>query len=222
MRQPASLTVVAAALVSVVGACGPGRLDLAPPAAGYGPDDYGAVLAAWTRSAEDHHNFMEGRLFVSATYWSPAFRAARRSHAEAVYTWDGPARARAEREDREEASRYYTFFVAISTHDWRWNHLDDPESMWWVWLEDDAGRRVRSTDIRRVRKRRAEYAAFYPYLRSFHEGYIVRFPRQGSASDGEERSGATGSALPRIEEGTRSFSMRVVGAPAAVELEWNL
>ena len=213
--------LLAALALAGLAACGPSRLRLAPPETGYGPDDFSDVRDDWTRDAQDYHNIIEGRLFVSATYHAPAFRAAWLQKAEQVFGWDGAARARAEKESEEEARAWYTFFLAVATHDWQWNRLDSKESIWHVWLEDDAGRKVAAASIERLTRKRGELAAFYPALDSFREAYLVRFPRPDGPSAAEAEKELTGP-LPRIEPGTRSFSLVVTGAPAGITLTWEL
>lgn len=220
MRPPLRTSTVLVALL-VASACGPSRLQLRPPPTGYGPDDYSSVRDDWTRDAEDYHNIIEGRLFVSGTFHSPAFRAAWLERSEQVFGWDGAARARAAKEQEEDAREWYTFFVAMATHDWRWNRLDASDSIWYVWLEDDSGRKVRATKIEHLRQKRGELSSFYPALAPFHEAYLVRFPRPGGlAAAAAEKE--LGGPLPRIEPGTRSFSLLVTGAPAGIELTWEL
>ncbi len=197
--------------------CGPSHLSLNPPADGFGADDYRSVLSAWTRDGEDHHHVMEGRLFVGATYQSPAFRAARLAYAEELFGWDAAARSEANEREDVDTRDWYTFFISVSTGDWRWNHLDRPESIWYVWLEDDAGRKVQASRIERVR-RRADYETFYPYFNTFAEGYLVRFPRPGGAEDAK----ASRSSLPRVEPGSRNFALSIRGAPGSVSLRWGL
>jgi hypothetical protein len=222
-RLPGTLLLLAAAGLVAVAACGPGRLPLRPPETGYGPDDYADVRDDWTRSAEDYHNIIEGRLFVSATYHAPAFRAAWLQRAAAAFGWDGAARARAERELEAESRSWYTFFLAVGTREWSWNRLDSPDTIWHVWLEDDAGRKTKAAQIERLTTKRGELAAFYPALDSFREAYLVRFPRPGGpAAEAAEGGDKVGGPLPRIEPGTRSFELVVTGAPAGVTLEWEL
>lgn len=224
-RRAPGHTVGRAALLALLllaaAACGPSRLRLQPPETGFGPDDYGDVRDDWTRTAVDYHNIIEGRLSVGATYHSPAFRTAWLARAEQVFGWDGAARARAEKEQETDSRAWYTFFVAVATHDWRWNRLDSPESIWHVWLEDDAGRKVEAVQIERLRDKRGELEAFYPFLDPFHEAYLVRFPRPGGPA-AEEAEKAVGGPLPRIEPGTRGFTLLVTGAPAGIELSWEL
>lgn len=222
-RLPLVLLLAQLALLALLAtACGPSRLRLAPPETGYGPDDYGDVRDEWTRDAADYHNIIEGRLFVSATYHSPAFRAAWLQRAEEVFGWDGAARVRAEKELEAESRSWYTFFLAVSTHDWRWNRLDSEESIWHLWLEDDAGRKVEAARIERLTAKRGELEAFYPFLDPFHEAYLVRFPRPGGPASEELGEKPVGGPLPRIEPGARGFTLIVTGAPAGIELSWDL
>jgi len=221
-HPPGAPILLAAGLLLAAAACGPGRLPLRPPETGYGPEDYGDVRDDWTRRAEDYHNIIEGRLFISATFFSPAFRAAWLQKAAQVFGWDGAARAHAERDIEAEGRSWYTFFLAVGTHDWAWNRLDSKESIWHVWLEDDAGRKVAAAEIERLTKKRGELEAFYPDLDPFREAYLVRFPRPGGPTAERAEAERVGGPLPRIEPGSGSFRLIVTGAPAGITLEWEL
>lgn len=185
--------------------------DLGPEALG----DYEHVRDEWTRTAEDYYRF-EGRLFVSATYYAPAFRRAWLERASELFQWNESARVEAQHELDQRARSYHTFFVSVATPDWRWNRLDRDDNLWAVWLEDDRGRRVKAAEIERIREKRPEMAVFFPHLGPFSEGYIVRFPRSGGAA------GAAHAQSPRVEPGTRFFALIVTGAPAGVRLQWDL
>ena len=212
-----------ATFLGLLAACSPAPLSLVPRETGYGHEDYDDVLDDWTRTGEDHHNVWEGRLFVAATYYSAPFRQARLARAEHVYAWDGVERARAEAKDREDARQWHTFFLAAATRDWQWNRLDRSDSPWYIWLEDDLGRKVRAGRVDRVRRGRPEAESFYPYFGNFHEGYFVRFPRALPEGTEAKDAGAEPTAgLPRIAAGSRGFSLRVTGAPGDVVLHWTV
>ncbi len=215
---PPRIRLVSCLVVLLSISCGPSRLSLELPPEGVSARDFRRVRDSWTRRHEVYQKIMEGRLFVTATYFAPEVRQAWLAVAEEAYGWDGQARVAEESRVAEDDRLHHTFFVAVSTYDWRWNRLHAHDSPWRLWLEDDSGRRAEPVDIERVRARRPEFSTFFPYLDSFSEGYLVRFKRAGevgTADVGDE-------LLPRIVPGTREFTLRVTGAPATATLTWNL
>ena len=185
------------------------QLDLS--AREYKAADYDKVTARWTRRAEAYEYF-ESRIFAYATFKSWDFRQAqiaRRSPSERLPSADVKRLVVAERTAVESG---HTVFLAVHTHRWEWNHLEETgdKALWRIRLVNDAGDSAAPVEIERLGTRNARYTALYPYYKDFYVGYMVRFPL------------ASESGRAILAASTRSFSVRISGPQAAVDMKWEV
>ncbi len=170
---------------------------------------YYSVLQRWTRSAKIFKD-LEPRLYIYATFKSPAFRKAFiEEYAKRYRLGEDYKRLLLERE-MDTAAKYNEFFVSAYTPTDTWNDFDKKDSIWRLYLEDENGARVVSVEIVRVDRNDPVFAEFFPYFDPWSEGYIVRFPKYT-----EE-----GAEIPAPDAG--SIKLVVAGVLGGGELVWNL
>ncbi len=162
--------------------------------------DYDDALRTWTRSAESYEAF-ESRVFVTATFISPAFAAAK-ARFEAERLGMGREAARAHRAEAvARASAETLLFVAVSTNDPYWNDLDRSDGSLRARLRLADGTNLAPTSVEQLSSdAEADVRPFFPYLDPLYEAYWVRFP------------------LPQDRDALR---LRIAGAPAVVDLIWE-
>lgn len=200
---PAALGLV----LVLAASCLPGPVNLP----GVGGDEYARELSRWTRRIEVYRRF-EAKVFVTATYHAPAFRDAYVQKRTAILGLAPPDQRRLEQEQTELGQKWHEFFVAIYTGDRRWNDLErGDKGLWRLTLQNDAGQRVRPTEIVRVQKRNAETISFYPYLDAFRTGYLIRFPKQAGEPPSE----------PLLEGATTPFTLHLSSPVAVASLRWE-
>jgi hypothetical protein len=163
------------------------------------PAGYEASLNRWTRGGEAYEEFV-GRLFVRATWFSPAFAVA---YAERAQDRLGlaPSEAGARREALVKTSAEETrFLVALNTHDPRWSDLGGEESTLRVALvRGDA--EIAPIAVQRVSdERQADLFPFFPYVGPLTTVYWVTFP---PAPD------------------PKHVTLRIAGPPAVVDMHWE-
>jgi hypothetical protein len=158
---------------------------------------------AATRTAK-LYNVLEDVAFATATYQSPAVRAAR---IERLAAWKGMlpgekeaalAREKAEAEEGED------FLLAFFTDDRRANDLATDRGTWRVAIVVDGKEQALPAKVSTV-KRDPTLQALYPYITDFDTVYRVRFPRYTGAKPLAE--------LP--------FELRIAGALGALDLAFK-
>ncbi|MEE2645570.1 MAG: hypothetical protein VYD19_11610 [Myxococcota bacterium] len=157
--------------------------------------EYEESLAAWTRRGERYENF-EGRLFVTATLFSPAFTKAYQRRLEKRRE----LRQR-EREHQTERNRdTLRLFVAMNTTEQLWNDLRLKGGVFEATLFVD-GRAIQPLKIERVALQTSTFLSLaFPYLSSLDQGYWLSFP----------------AAEPQ-----QHIALRISGDPASVTLRWE-
>lgn len=195
-----------AILLGSAAGCLPGPVNLP----GVGGDEYARQLDRWTRSEEVYRRF-EAKIFVTATYHAPDFRAAYVRKRTAILGLPQRDAVQLEAEQRHQAESFHEFFVFIYTADRRWNDLDKKSSIWRVTLQNDRQEQVEAEQVIRVNPRNAEVTAFYPYLNSFGQGYLIRFPRTSLELNS-----------PIIDDSVHTFKLMVSSSVAVAELSWEL
>lgn len=163
--------------------------------------DYEASLATWTRHAA-HYQALEGRLFVTATCFSPSFAMA---YAQQRARRQGLPQAETtllQRQLVRAAENEIRFFMAVSTYNDHWNDLEDPKSTLRLRLfHGDDGRFIEPLRIERISEDElADLRLFFPYATPLTVAYAVIFPAP---------------ATPH------RLRLRVAGPPAVVDLEWE-
>jgi len=203
-------TVVIGALLGGAG-CAVPKVKLGLETRQYKSDDYDKVLTRWTRRAEAYEYF-ESRIFAYATFKSWDFRQAqiaKRSSAERLPTADVKRLVASE---RSEVDSGHTVFLAVHTHRWEWNHLEDTDNkaLWRIRLVTSTGDSAAPIAVERLGTRNARYTALYPYYKDFYVAYMVRFPLVSEAQK------------PILDANTREFSVRISGPQAAIDLKWEV
>ena len=185
-----------------------------PPAVLYGkseqfkPGDFPRVLETWTRSDRLYAG-IENKLFLSATYHSPALRRAFAVAFPDIYGHGGEVTKRELVELTGDVEQFHTFFVTMYTPNTKWNDLAQDDSIWRVTLAGSDEVVVKPKEIVPV-KIDANLQRVYSHIGRFDKAYLVRF--------------ALTDPLQAIVIGpkTRSFTLRAASALGAAELVWQL
>ncbi|MFH1533052.1 MAG: hypothetical protein ABIK09_20190 [Pseudomonadota bacterium] len=202
-------------LILFIAACSPAAPVLGPHPAGTPAADYDDALATWTRKARDYRNF-ESRIITAATYLSPRFIEAMAAEHQRIFSPTGSEQASWLKGHTDETARSEVFFVAVSTRDRGWNDLEQPDSIWRLYLETDRGDKVSPERIVAIRGQPPVLAHFFPHLGHFSIGYWVVFPRYPVYRDGE------GLPRPVIDPSVSWFRLRMRSPVASVDLTWKL
>jgi hypothetical protein len=149
------------------------------------------------------YNLLDDVAFATATYQSPAVRAAR---VDRMAQWKGMLPAERDAmlaRERTESAEGEDFLLAFFTEDRRANDLATDRGTWRVVLVVNGNEQALPAKISLV-KRDPTLQALYPYITDFETLYRVRFPRYTGT--------APLSALP--------FQLRIAGALGALDLAY--
>lgn len=198
-------TPLIALLAACAGCANQGPLTLAPSGT-ITADDYESVLDAWTRS-DKVYDILESKLFVYATFHSPAFRRAFVLRHTAVY---GKGAEEAQRliVTKPEYEEHLEFFFSAYTPDRAANDFDQEDSIWRVTLRGDDGEPVIGEVVKITPT--SNIRVIYPYITAFSKTYAVRFSR------------TTEEGAPVLTSATTQFEVRMVSAIGEAVLTWDL
>lgn len=171
---------------------------------------YQEVLNKWTRGKKVFVG-MESRLYFTATYKDPEFRAAYIDRYAQSYQLDDDMKKSLLDREMEQSDKFNEFFFAAYTPDQNWNDFDRLNSVWKLYLEDNSGSRLTPVTITKVDSSDPLIREFFPYFDLWSAGYIVRFPKYSEA--GQE---------PIPSSGTSYLRLVVTGVLGKGELEWRL
>ncbi len=168
-------------------------------------DSYDEVIDRWTRY-DSVYDWLNSIMFVHATFHSPEFRKAFSIRHPEVY---GPGSEEAGRllRTRPESNKFHEFFLSLSTTDFRWNELDQEDSIWRVTLQGDDGARIEG-QVERITIN-GNLRVIYPHIEDFDRTYAVRFPVS-----------IEGKKL--LSERTSQVTLRITSALGEAELTWRL
>lgn len=209
LLRPAGLAVGLGVLTAVgLPACAQSRVaHIYGPVGEIAPEDYGAVLDAYTRSYKLYDR-LDDILFVTATYHAPEFRKAFAVSFPEIYGHGGRVTRKELLELTGNVERYHTFFMVAYTPKRDWNDFDQADSIWNVTLVGPHTT-VPAAEITEV-KVDENIHVVYPYVNRFDKAYLVRFP----LTDAEGRL--------VIDNETRAFTLRLASALGAAEPTWTV
>lgn len=172
---------LAVALVAVLASCANARFARIggdPPPAELDPaleSAYQQTLERYTRS-QGIYDFLDTRLFVYATWESPAFaeaRVKRYARFHAMPPEEERAALEAERQRLRDATEFH---LAVHANDPKMDDFDRVDSMWRLALVVD-GKELTPMSIERIGRSNTEQRSSYSYMETFYVGYRVRFPK---------------------------------------------
>lgn len=170
--------------------------------------DYPNVLKTWTR-ADEYYQGLGARLMVRGTWLAPPLVRAQltyRAEHEALAA-DEVERLRAECHDA--ARREVSFFLAIHTPQWEWNHLERGEAgVLRVRLRTSDGQEREPVRIERLTPGSEEMLLF-PYADPLWVAYRVAFPESVNGHAFDAPAGSTVTLL-------------VTGTPGHATLVWEV
>lgn len=139
-------------------------------------------LKQWTRE-QTAYSELETRFQISATYRSQAFREAFLKEQARVFILSPEEQKRREAQQRETASEFTEFFFYAYTADKVQNDFGERNSLWRVFIVDEAGRQIDPLEIRKVEKVSPMVETLFPYVQKYYGFcYNIKFPRQSASS----------------------------------------
>ncbi|MEE9590990.1 MAG: hypothetical protein V3W26_00605 [Thermodesulfobacteriota bacterium] len=171
---------------------------------------YTEALNRWTREGRIYDGF-ESRLVVYATYRGWEFREAYVREYVKRYEMDSYQEDKLLADESADYEAVEEFFLAVSTHDTKWNDLDNNNSIWNLYLKNDRGERVNPIDIKRVDEDSPLIKKFYPQMDLWSYGYIIRFPKYAGVGE-----------TPLLGDDTISFELIITGVLGKTEMGWRL
>ncbi len=172
--------------------------------------EYSEEIDNWTRTVKVFEGF-EARLYLSATYKSPSFREAYADRYAESYGLTESHRAALIERETEQGDKYNEFFFTAYTPVDEWNDFEKKESVWRLYLEDDAGARLTPVSITKLDSSDPVLRKFFPYFDLWSSAYIVKFPKYADA--GTEPIPGPDTAFMRL------IATGVIGKG---QLEWRL
>jgi hypothetical protein len=205
----AALTVIAlAALVGVAGCASrrPPAVDFSETIKQYKAGDYDRVRETWTRHAKlvrDIGTVIE----VWATYKSADFRQAYVEQYAEVYGLGADDRTQLRTAQIEAARTNFDFHVVAQSTEWKWNELEQKDSVWKITLIDGEGHELAPSQITFEKLPELYLMRFFPVRTDFSRIYTVRFSRDAASK-------FAGAATGRL-------TLRFAGPVGASELTWE-
>ena len=136
---------------------------------------YKANLDEWTREARIHRG-LAVELILSATLKSKPFRRAYAHEYAAAYKLNAEETKDFIEDHVAAADMGYEFLLAVFVPQEDWDDFDDSDSMWRLRIVTEGGKRIRPTEIRRIKEKDALLFHFFPYITPWKSVYVVRFP----------------------------------------------
>ncbi len=165
-----------------------------------GAESYRSILKDWTRKGRDYTvDNLEMRLAWQATYWSEAFRSARRERMAKLLEWSEEEAAGQRLQDEREARVYDEFFVGIYAGSNAYPEIGKETGEWRIALAVE-GTVIRPVLFERVQINEVD-RQLYPYLTRWSKAFRIRFPKT-------------------IRPGS-PFALKMMGIPARSELVWQ-
>lgn len=172
--------------------------------------EYFDTLFNLTRSVKVFDG-LDAKIYMTATYKERLFVTAYlKKYSKAFKLDDSYAGVLFERE-LGEVERYNEFFISVYTPDETWNDLVKQNSIWRLYLEDDAGARLAPISILQVDKDDPLIREFFPYFDMWSTAYRVKFPKYSD----------TGTE-PIPNASTGYLKLTVTGIMGEGTLEWRL
>lgn len=158
----------------------------------------------WTKRVETYESF-ESRLFVRATLKTADFRAAYADGYGQIFALDKASRAALLKAELAEDATEYVVIVASFANSLDWEDIDPKAGIWDVRLENDAGRALRPTKMKRLDESNPTWKRLFSYLEFHDRLYEVHFAKDPAA--------------PLVTPG-EPVHLVIAGAPALVKLTW--
>ncbi len=204
----ASASVGLAALVFIA-ACASGRpapVDLSDKVQSFKASEYDGVREEWTRHGKlvrDIGTVLE----VWTLYKSSAFRQAYVEQYASVYGLNREDKAQLTAAQIEAARTTYEFHVVAQSTEWKWNDLEQKDSVWKVSLVDAAGHDIAPSQITFEKLPELYLMKFFPVHTDFSRIYTIRFPRE------------PGGKFAGVESGR--LTLRFLGPIGGTETVWE-
>ncbi|MBW2107347.1 MAG: hypothetical protein JRI36_01600 [Deltaproteobacteria bacterium] len=206
--KPSVICLIAALAVQATGCSRISRL--ASGSDTYRTTTYKGVVDRWTRQARIQHG-LQVDLIVSVTFKSKAFRRAYAEEYAQAYQLRPFEKERFTADQLHVADLSHDFLMAAFVPEKKWDEFDKPQSMWKLYLVNDDNERVSPFEVRRLRKKDALIAHFFPYVTPWKSVFLVRFPC---------RISETGRAV--IGPKTKHVTLVVTSVLGTVEMHWTV
>ncbi|HEY0710635.1 MAG TPA: hypothetical protein VGG33_27780 [Polyangia bacterium] len=190
-------------------ACGkrrPPAVDFSDAERAFNASDYDRVRKLWTRHdklVRDIGTVLE----MWVTYKSAEFRQAYLAQYAEVYGLRGEELAELRKSQLEASRTGYEFHVVAQSTEWKWNDLEQKDSVWKIVLADGSGQEIAPVQVSYEKLPALYEMRFFPERTDFSRTYTIRFPREA----GGKFSGAS----------TGKLALRVVGPLGVAAVDWD-
>lgn len=172
--------------------------------------EYERLLRLWTSSGIVHRD-LDRMLTVHATYLAPEFRKAFGLQYTKIFGID-PGKVDTDLElIATTTGQGHEFFIFTDISEDSWNNLDELDAVWRMALwgaPDQKG--IPPSSIQKFRGRGPNLKAFFPYINSFGQSYLVTFPYKQENNE----------AVIDSEHG--SLTVKIASAFGKVEIFWKV
>lgn len=170
--------------------------------------EYEPALKKWTRK-DRIYTGLALELIVVATFKSALYRQAFTDEYARLYRMDAATKKEMLHKQLKEAKEYHEFFIAAYTPEKNTNDVDEPDSVWKVFLVDDQNRSVEPSLREKLDKSDAKYQYFFPYITVWKSIYRLRFPVTSNHIGTKAADGMT----PHVK-------LVITGVLGTSEMEW--
>ena len=180
--------------------------------------DYDHVLGDWTRF-DSVYRLFEHKMNVTATFITPPLRRAFQARFPEIYGYGGSVTRKELVDLSQKTEETLNFFVAVYTAEDKWNDLqkdrfdlarDLLQTVPAIDAPDETtSPRIDAIAIEKV-KIDENLRTVYPYITTFDQAYIVRFP---AASKDDQRM---------VGEKETVLRMRIASSFGAARLNWDV
>jgi hypothetical protein len=166
--------------------CATGKVPRVPgdlPPAADDPQAEAAYQELLGRSTQHRgvYDNLDTRMFVYATWQSPAFVDARLKRWAAFRAIGPDELVKLKADEGARLKDATEFFVAVHANDWHYEDFDKKGSLWRLVLVT-GGEELLPTSVERLGRPTVELRSLYSYLEPFWVAYRVRFPAAKSGS----------------------------------------
>ena len=143
----------------------------------YTSSEYRTILEKWTRKGSIHRG-LRTELLMNATYRTEEFRKAFAKEYCRLYM-QPPHESQKMLDDQVRAAKDYDdFLVSIYAPEKKWDDFAKKDSLWKAYLLKDGRMRTEPIEIRKVKKDRKLFEAFYPFISPWSSINIIRFKKK--------------------------------------------
>jgi hypothetical protein len=170
---------------------------------------YAHALDEWTRDARVYEHF-ESRIFVDATLKTEAFRREYVKEYARIFSLDEAQQKILLDSEIAEHQDSFVLMLGVFTHEIAWDNLDPKKGIWEVRLENEKGKHLVPTSVKRHDTDNPTWRSLFKYIAPHDSFYEVHFNK------------TTPDDQAVFAEKGKPIHLIIAGAPGHVRLSWTL